>query len=170
MLCVIQCTESENGATRTTTLWDLCGCGIVWAHRSPWCGMTAKQCAKCGTEQHPALFGQPRGWRAMIEDDTLCDMCRDDKEWLASFSCMPLSEQLVFAALIGDLNRVESLVGRGASLSTAHVAPTSIGDDGGCSLRLTPVAAAVRCSRKAVGGPRVCELQKYPRRAFGVGR
>ena len=37
VLCVIQCTESENGATRTTTLWDLCGCGIVWAHRSPWC-------------------------------------------------------------------------------------------------------------------------------------
>ena len=79
----------------------------------------------------------------MIKDDTLCDMCRDDKEWLTSFSCMSLSEQLVFAALIGDLNRVESLVGRGASLSTAHVAPTSIGDEGGCSLRLTPVAAAV---------------------------
>ena len=56
---------------------------------------------------------------------------------------MSLSEQLVFAALIGDLNRVESLVGRGASLSTAHVAPTAIGDEGGCSLRLTPVAAAV---------------------------
>jgi len=105
--------------------------------------MAAKQCAKCDTEQHPALFGQPRGWRAVIKDDTLCDMCRDDKEWRTSFSCMSLSEQLVFAALIGDLYRVESLVGRGASLSTAHVAPTAIGDEGGCSLRLTPVAAAV---------------------------
>ena len=42
------------------------------------------------------------------------------------------------------LYRVESLIGRGASLSTAHVAPTAIGDEGGCcSLRLTPVAAAV---------------------------
>lgn len=105
--------------------------------------MAAKQCAKCDTEQHPALFGQPRGWRAVIKDDTLCDMCRDDKEWLTSFSCMSLSEQLVFAALIGDLHRVESLFGQGASLSTAHVAPTLIGDEGGCSLRLTPVAAAV---------------------------
>ena len=84
----------------------------------------------------------------MARDDqgrqaTLCGMCRDDKEWLTSFSCMSLSEQLVFAALIGDLNRVESLVGRGAPLSTAHVAPTSIGDEGSCSLSLTPVAAAV---------------------------
>ena len=118
------------------------------AHRSPRCGMAAKQCAKCDTEQHPALFGQPRGWRAVIKDDTLCDMCRDDKEWRTSFSCMSLSEQLVFAALIGDLYRVESLVGRGASLSTAHVTPTAIGDEGGCSLRLTPVAAAVLKSRR----------------------
>ena len=48
-----------------------------------------------------------------------------------------------FAALIGDLTRVESLFGRDAPLPTAHVAPTSIGDEGGCSLSLTPVAAAV---------------------------
>jgi hypothetical protein len=37
VLCRTVYRVRERSTTRTTTLWDLCGCGIVWAHPSPRC-------------------------------------------------------------------------------------------------------------------------------------
>ena len=47
-------------------------------------------------------FGCARLWRETIKDDELCDICRDDQEWMKVHFDRSLAEIAVIAAHLGE--------------------------------------------------------------------
>ena len=73
-------------------------------------------CSKCGDDDHRG-FGCASLWRETIKDDELCDICRDDQEWMKVFFDRSLAEMAVIAAHLGEERQFRKLVDMGAPLS-----------------------------------------------------
>ena len=101
--------------------------------------MVVEQCTKCGVAGCPELFGQTSEWRDVIPNDELCGSCRDDVEWRKDNVLVPLPDQVVKAAHLGERNVLNRLADQGAPLSVALSGVENA--ELGCHLRLTAVAA-----------------------------
>ena len=58
-------------------------------------------CSKCGEDDHRE-FGCARLRRESTKGDVLCDMCKDDQEWMKAHFDRSLAEMVVIAAHLGE--------------------------------------------------------------------
>ena len=87
------------------------------------------------------------------EEDFCDDFCRgmqeDDRRWDQETLGFSLSEQLARACFLGDENRAEKNLSKGAPVSQA--VPVCFAASPGCALRLTPLAAACMAPSDNIG-------------------